>query len=74
MSYPRSLDPDLPPEVETLLHDKCDLCDDGDRSFEVMLDAEGNEIDPLRYGAQDDDEEDLAALSTTLQQEGSEGG
>lgn len=58
MPYPRSLDPDLPPEVETILHDKCDLCDDGDRSIEVMLDAEGNEIDPLRYGAQDDNEED----------------
>ena len=70
MPYLRSNDPDLPPEVETLLQDKCDLCDDGDRSSEIMLDAEGNEIDPLRYGAQDDDEEGQA----TLQQEGSEGG
>lgn len=64
MPYLRSNDPDLPPEVETLLQDKCDLCDDGDRSSEIMLDADGNEIDPLRYGARDNEEEDQAALST----------
>lgn len=48
--YLRANDPNLPPEVETLSQGACDLCDDGDFSSEVMLDAQGDEIDPARYG------------------------
>ncbi len=55
--YLRSNDPDLPPECETLVHDKCDLCDDGDFSQEVMLDAKGKVIDPRRYGQDIDDDQ-----------------
>ena len=45
--YFRSRDPSLPPDVAVILQDKCDICDDGDFSSEVMLDVNGIELLPL---------------------------
>ena len=44
-SFERSIDPDIPPVVATILSDKCPKCDDGDRGSETYYDAQGRELE-----------------------------
>lgn len=46
VDFPRSSFPDVPTWVARIEHDKCNICDDGDRSAEHWIDADGRESDP----------------------------
>ena len=46
VEFSRSSFPDVPAWVARIEHDKCNICDDGDRSAEHWIDAAGNEPDP----------------------------
>lgn len=46
IQFRRDSYPDIPSWVARVEHDKCNICDDGDRSEEHWLDAEGRTPDP----------------------------
>lgn len=45
MDYDRSIDPDIPNVVKTIVSDICDKCDNGDFGGERYFDACGRELD-----------------------------
>lgn len=47
MNLVRAETPDVPAWVARIEHDKCDRCDDGDRSAEHWIAADGSEPDPM---------------------------
>lgn len=46
VEFQRSCYPDVPSWVARIEHDKCNLCDDGDRSQEYWIAADGTTPDP----------------------------
>lgn len=49
VEFQRESFPDVPDWVARIEHDKCNLCDDGDRSAEHWIAEDGSEPDP-KYG------------------------
>lgn len=45
MPYPRSIDPDVPNTVKTIMSSACDKCDRGDFGSERYFNAAGHELD-----------------------------
>jgi len=45
-NYPRSIDPDISPEVVLIQSSNCDRCDNGGFGEEHQFDADGKEVIP----------------------------